>query len=147
MTRMTGIHLLTACLILYARKRAFYKFSFSSITSITNTTNYLIINNLRCDRSVIEGVIEVIEETNIVAYGAQISMYCISLYNKKPMQRYKIITKFQRFSPEISQNSYNFLVISHKIPVYSHSVLDIKVQSDRYIGSPRVRETCSLQSL
>ena len=64
---MTGIHLLTACLILYARTRAFYGFSFSSITSITNAINYFIINSLMCDRSVIEGVIE---ETNIVAYGA-----------------------------------------------------------------------------
>ena len=70
MTRMTGIHLLTACLILYARTRAFYGFTFSSITSITNVINYFIINSLMCDRSVIEGVIEVIEETNIVAYGA-----------------------------------------------------------------------------
>ena len=57
---MTGIHLLTAFLTPYARTRAFYKFSFSSITSITNSINNLVINMLISDKRVIEGVIEVI---------------------------------------------------------------------------------------
>ena len=49
---------------LYARVRtcAFYKFSFSSITSITNYVNNLAISVLNSDRRVIEGVIAVIEE-------------------------------------------------------------------------------------
>ena len=49
---------------LYARVRtcAFYKFSFSSITSITNYVNNLAISVLNSDRRVIEGVIVVIEE-------------------------------------------------------------------------------------
>ena len=46
-----------------ARACAFYKFSFSSITSITNYVNNLVINMLISDKRVIEGVIEVIEES------------------------------------------------------------------------------------
>ena len=50
--------ILRAC----ARTRAFYTFSFSSITSVTIMVKYLIIRVLNGDRRVIEGVIEVIEE-------------------------------------------------------------------------------------
>ena len=51
-------------ILLYARAyaHAFYKFSNSSITSITNKVIILIINCLDSDRRVIEGVIVVIEE-------------------------------------------------------------------------------------
>ena len=43
-------------------------------------------------------------------------MYCIYLHSIKPLQRYKIITKFQGFLSTISQNSNCFLGFSHKIP-------------------------------
>ena len=45
-----------------AYARAFYDFSFSSITSITKSIKYLSVSELISDRRVIEGVIAVIEE-------------------------------------------------------------------------------------
>ena len=62
-----------------SRSFAFYVFSFSSITSFTKYIIILIINRLGSVRSVIEGVIEVIEERFLTTKLQEFTTYIIDL--------------------------------------------------------------------